>query len=675
MHRILILFAAFVFCMASSAAQETNKNKSKDRFREKDPNNERVEVRNVTSLNDKGTEYSPAYYEQDFSIVFVASRNQNGPRDPQTGETYNKLYLSSLDPNKEATDPQRFALEINSYLNEGPVSFSRDGRTMFFTQNNMKNGVQKAGKDKKVHLKIYSAYRHNGGEWSGQQELPFNSDDYSCAHPSLSADGDRLYFSSNRPGGYGGMDIWMSERQGATWGEPVNLGPDINTDKNEVFPYIHVTGSLFFASSGHNSKGGLDLFVVEESDSGEQEVVNLNEPFNTVEDDFGLIMNDDGTRGFFTSNRKNGLGKDDIYSFTIDRSLKELRRPDARLVPILITDAATGQAIQGAEIRVLQPSQQGYAASGESAFNIVMEPIQDNANVLRFQLVRKNADSLGRAEMITSAEGEALYQFTRYRGYLLLVTKPGYRTAEFTYVVEADDEFKPIRIEMRPTGPCYRASGTVTSDVGSIRLANARLAFTNKASGQVTNVRSDVNGMFDLCLADAGAYLVKVERDGFLPETVTVVADAGRTPYNEIRLRTNQPGAPTASSGAPMREGTVLILDNLRFEPGIPTLNQSIVRNLDALYELLMRYPGTEIDLSMHTDTRGDAAANLALSQQRAENAKRYLVTRGVNEKRIRAIGKGETEPRNKCIDGVPCTEEEHKFNARMEVKVRRMGV
>src|SRR5690606_30884883 len=145
-----------------------------------------------------------------------------------------------------------------------------------------------------------------------------------CMHPSLSPDGMKLFFSSNMPGGYGGRDIYMSEKQGDTWSKPVNLGPEINSEKDEAFPFFHESGVLFFASEGHSGYGGLDLFMLDLSTRTWGKVINLGKPFNTPQDDFGMIVNTEGTSGYFSSNRDGGMGKDDIYFFDANGGLQGL---------------------------------------------------------------------------------------------------------------------------------------------------------------------------------------------------------------------------------------------------------------------------------------------------------------------------------------------------------------
>ena len=672
MNRIILLLFAILPLLAT--AQQSSKSKSKDRFREKDDPANVVRVQNARFLNSAGADYSPVYYKN--GLVFVSARLKNGPQDKKTGQTYSEIYFAPFDPGGEPIAPSTFSVEINSSLHEGPVSFSRDFKYMFFTRNNMYKGVQKADNTGKVRLKIYMA-RKGAIDWGDVRELPFNSETYSCLHPSLSADGNRLYFASDMPGGYGGFDLYYSDyTPQAGWQTPINLGPEINSSKNELFPYIHISGNLFFCSDGHNSLGGLDVFYVDDVADGSKEVVNLGEPFNSKTDDLGFIMNDEGTAGFFSSEREEGYGKDDIFSFTIEKGIEGVEKPVSKQIQIVVTDAKSGSPLQGAAIRVLKPSEDGFVSSDQqSYYNIDLAPVTDGSNVLSLQLVRKDIEDLGPADLYTNVSGQAQTDLYKYRSYLLLVSLDGFQTVERLFTFEGD-EVPVIKVPLSVAPKCHRVSGIVATDQFGRRIVNASLSFTNKGSGAKSKVRTNLNGEYEICLPSDGEYLVQVEKEGFLPENANVMVFSDQGSYKEIRLRPTQlEGASASNPNAnALRIGSIVVMDKINFEHNKATLNQMAVRQLDALYDLMKRYPDMQIDLVAHTDTRGDAQQNLSLSELRAKNAKAYLVFRGIGESRINAVGKGGSEPRNRCAPGVECTEEEHLFNVRYEAIVTRIG-
>ncbi|MCB0529389.1 MAG: OmpA family protein [Saprospiraceae bacterium] len=674
---ILLLPLLLLASAATLSAQQSSKSKSKDRFREKDDRRYPVRIINADEINQEGSDYAPAYYKE--GIMFVSSREKNGPRDPKTNQTYSELYYAFFDYNGDPSFPQKFEfneMKKSSY-HEGPVCFSRDNKVAFITRNNNKDGVVKANKSGKSTLKIYET-RYGRPDWTRPAELPFNSDDYSCMHPSLSADGSKLFFASDMPGGYGGYDIYYVERSSSGWGAPVNLGPVINTDKQEIFPYISQSGSLFFTSNGRPlTLGGLDIYYVNNPLNNPEEVVNLGDQINSDADDMAFIIDDAGKNGFFTSNRARGSGKDDIYRFEAPRGLDGISKPEVNPAQIIVTNAKTGAPLQRAAIRILQPSEDGFVSGNKDFYTIDLFPVQDKPNALSLQLTRRGADDLGAADLYSNVEGKARTEFTRYHNYLVVVSLDGFSPKERLITVDSEDGLT-LRFALSEAPVCNRAGGIVATTEFGTRIVNATVKFVHRMSGHVETVRTNWNGEFDACLPEEGEYIAYVERQGFREDNFRVNVKKGDRTYNEIRLQSLTPGASieaTMPLANGIQEGSVIILDKIFYEYNKATLNQSAVRYLDALLELLKRYPEMEIDLIAHTDTRGDTQLNQELTDARAKNAKTYLVFRGVSpEGRINAYGKGESEPRNRCTEGVECSDEEHQQNNRLEVRIRKVG-
>ncbi len=209
--------------------------------------------------------------------------------------------------------------ELNSRFNEGPMCFSKDGETMFFTRNNSELKKSVKGKVQLNKLQIYKSVWQEG-HWSSGESLPFNNDDYAVGHPALSPDEQRLYFSSDIPGGYGGTDIYfVTILPSGGYGEPVNLGSKINSPGDEMFPFISSEGALFFASDYHLGFGGLDIFKSVPFGSEWAIPYNLGPPINSSEDDFAYFLYSDGKSGLLSSNRGNSYENDDLYEFKIAR--------------------------------------------------------------------------------------------------------------------------------------------------------------------------------------------------------------------------------------------------------------------------------------------------------------------------------------------------------------------
>lgn len=356
-----------------------------------DPND--VVVKNETIINSADLDFSPAYLES--GIVFPSARFTAGKRDKKINTTFFELFYADLDPNHRAYKPRPFSLELNSTLHEGPVSFSNDGSTIFFTRNNSSKGLQKADKDGVTRLKIFSAKR-GIFDWEDITELSFNADEFSCVHPALDENNGRLYFSSNMPGGFGGYDLYYVEATDAGFGDPVNLGATINSSANELFPFYHAASQqLFFSSNGYEGQGGLDIYMISEVAYNEGPVINVGSPFNSDVDDLGIIINAKGTQGFFSSDRIGGLGKDDLYAFESPSGIFGKTRPVS--IPMLLStfDQSTGQQLANVDIRVFEKRGDGYYHNGKSLFEAVLLPSSEAGSNLLFKSSRKGLNNLG----------------------------------------------------------------------------------------------------------------------------------------------------------------------------------------------------------------------------------------------------------------------------------------
>ncbi|MDO8367598.1 MAG: hypothetical protein Q7T20_12425 [Saprospiraceae bacterium] len=262
-----------------------------------------------------------------------------------TGNPFSDLYATALKTDLpgaiSSARLEKFSNSVNTRFNEAAVSLSPDGQTIYFTRNNFDDGNTGRSEEGLVKLNIFSAQRNAEGKWSNLTRLPFNSAEYNSSHPSISPDNKRLYFASNRPGGFGGMDLYYSELNKGVWGTAINLGPTVNTEGNEIFPFMDPNGRLYFASNGHLGLGGLDLFYSTPKGNKDWNLpINLGAPLNSTRDDFGICFGGDLSWGFFTSDRDGGAGRDDIYGFS----------KNAAPVEIYVFDSQTLKPVSGAAV-------------------------------------------------------------------------------------------------------------------------------------------------------------------------------------------------------------------------------------------------------------------------------------------------------------------------------------
>ncbi len=254
-------------------------------------------------------------------IVFTSNREEVKlirKVDATTNSSFYQLYFSPilkdpLDINKtEYGSVSNFDEVFQSDFHTGPVCFYEDGNKMVFVSSNQKKALGKLRT-----LQLHFAERVEG-KWKIKGDFPFNSTTYSNSDPSINKEGNLLYFSSDIPGGMGGMDLYVSNLTDSGWSKPLNLGSDINTMKNEVFPYLHQDGSLYFSSNGHAGLGGLDIFKLASVNGNFKEVENMGFPINSGYDDFGFSIDTTNNSGYLSSNRKNGGYNDNIYEFEMD---------------------------------------------------------------------------------------------------------------------------------------------------------------------------------------------------------------------------------------------------------------------------------------------------------------------------------------------------------------------
>ncbi len=278
---------------------------------------ENVTVKNVSNINGSKDDFSPMFYENGILFCSNSRKVKKGADESKMPEDLNLKYAAFDTATGGLKRPSSFGHRTNSKTHEGPSCFSHAGDTMFLTRNMSKGGVDKKSKNGLYTLKIYLKIRDTVGNFIGDKLMPFELESYSYCHPTLSRDGKRLYFSSNMPGGFGGMDLYVIRKiNDSTWTPPINLGARINTSKNELFPNISENGTLYFASNGQRKNvGGLDIYQID-IENRTSKVTSLGKPFNTEGDDFGfmLLPGQEG-KGFFSSNRKGGSGGDDIYEF------------------------------------------------------------------------------------------------------------------------------------------------------------------------------------------------------------------------------------------------------------------------------------------------------------------------------------------------------------------------
>ncbi len=340
----------------------------------------------VPTINSMEGDFSPVFFKDGLVITSFRNKNTLNRKNDQNGDSYADMYFVKQLGVHWTPGALMEGKQSNPY-HEGPATFSADGTVMYFTRNVPKSKAKKTGES---HLQIYES-RWSNNHWSEGVVLPFCDENYSMGHPTLSADGRKLYFSSNMPGGLGENDIWVSELQNNKWSKPENMGSNVNTAANEMFPFIHPDGTLYFASDGWGGFGGLDIFSATPV-AEDWTVSNMGTPINTARDDHGLVLNPDKTLGYLASNRKRE--NDDIFEVKIQASQaqkllvekapeiaqkQEKKQDDSKLIvqeKLLVVKTDTQHKQEGATLKGINTS----PVSIQEQTPVEPDPIEEKIN-------------------------------------------------------------------------------------------------------------------------------------------------------------------------------------------------------------------------------------------------------------------------------------------------------
>lgn len=325
---------------ASSSYQQFS-SLSKDALVER-PNNDKLQF---LPFNTSESEYAPAFYNK--GLAFTSSRytnNQPSHRLQWNGVLFTDLYAAVEDLKGGLTQVNKLPEPLNSRLNDGAACFDKTGNEIFFTRNNRKQC-------KRNELQIlHSSF--DGTKWQTPKPLSFVMNGSNFSHPFLSSDGNTLYFSSDMAGGFGGMDLYSSQRNGSNWEAPVNLGSSVNTKGNELFPFVAENGTLYFTSDGQPGYGGLDIFSTKKEGKLYGTAINLGYEINSSKDDLSFITDTKNGTSYFSSNRK---GDDDIYAIKVSTPASvsatiAYKNTETKVRSGVVKEATTNTGVENARI-------------------------------------------------------------------------------------------------------------------------------------------------------------------------------------------------------------------------------------------------------------------------------------------------------------------------------------
>ena len=557
-------------------------------------------VKNL-EINSEQEDFAPVYYKD--KVLFASSRE--GVKSVRREWNWNELpfldiYQADKGEANELNMAVPFKRQLNKKFHEGPVCFSPDETKMVFTRNNYEG----KSKDGLVKLQLFTSELVEG-EWQKPVSFTHNSPEYSVGHASFSADEKWLYFASDMPGGIGGVDIYKVEITPDGYGSPMNLGNKINTEGNEMFPSIHESGMLFFASNGLIGLGGLDLFVAELKDGSKiGKVMNLGAPMNTNKDDFALTLDKTSKNGYFSSNREGGKGDDDIYYFDL---LKPITF--GKLIKGIAKDKK-GDVLAGTVVDLLSPA----------------------------------GDKLD--SVTTNDKGEFEFSVEAEQHFELKGNKEKYFEGKNTADTHTEEDviMTDVTLEKDPGLSLY---ALITDKASNEPIEGTKITITDNMSGVSEEIITPASGdyrrpLMDKKLNDRGSYNLTLEKEGYLSKTLTYNTEFDKEgQYNihegmDLSLDKIELGGDLSK---------IIDINPIYFDLGKSKIRPDAATELDKIVKVMNENPNMVIELGSHTDSRGSDASNRSLSDRRAKASAAYVAERISKPERIYGKGYGESTP------------------------------
>lgn len=564
------------------------------------------------------------------------------------------IYKTQLNyPSLEVSSAISLSGELSNEYQEGPAIVTEDQQTVYFTRSNSLDAD-----DDVLYLSLYSV---SSGMLDQQDSIiPFsiNNDHYSVMHPTISNDGKKIFFSSNIPGGYGGLDIYYCEIEGVQsenvdgnlkkvnkLSDPINLGNRINTEGNEVFPYIMNDDLLFYSSDGRIGLGGLDIFIAHNYlDTSLTKIDNLGKPFNSPKDDFSFFISKDIKFGFLSSNRFGGKGDDDIYCFKINLSISEGTDDYYTMVKGETLEVNSNSVLNN---DFLNDADQSFLS--KNVFykaKLINKP--SNGKI--------NFKSDGTFIYTPNNDSVTVDVFT-YR-----ILNDQYSNDTISVFIKALDKTVPVAVDDH-----YVIKKGENFSTDSI---NGTLHNDSDSGGDILNtilLDSTLHGEIDFKKDGSFTYIPEdyyVESDTFR----YIVTDGLYYDTAEVTLARLVSGVDIA---------TIIEIDPIYFDVNKSNIRDDAATELLKIVKVMNDYPSMVVELGSHTDCRASKTYNRNLSDRRAKSSASFIKERISKPERIYGKGFGESKLKNKCeCEGsriVPCSEEEHQENRRTEFLIKNM--
>ena len=446
-------------------------------------------------INTSSSDFSPAFFGDD--VVYSSSNKELLRKMEQEnanweGEAMNQLFISGVDKNGFLTKSKFLLNDLQNTYNEGSVSYSENGKWVAFAKNNFVDGTRQIPSSG-IELSIYIAEANEKGGWKDARPFPYNGSGYSSGFPHLSADGQTLYFATNRPDGFGGFDIYVSYRTGSTWSTPENLGPVINSEGNEITPFMEA-GNLYFASDWHHGLGGMDIFRASSENGLWNKVFHLGNAVNSPSDDYGFIYKSKSNKGYFVSNRKGGSGKEDIYQVS---KLSES-------IVLKVLDADTREGVMGANLDFTGCGEAVYQTDAYGTYSF--QAFQGLSCDVIVSLKGYRSRSVNVSSGDRTMEKEITVSLAKMEGDVV-TTNPG------------NGNLPGGQTGGNGGGTTTNAnkgySGFVVNAVDNAAVGTTYITAVSRKTGADIKTISDENGMYYLDLLPNETYIIRYSKAGF----------------------------------------------------------------------------------------------------------------------------------------------------------------
>ncbi|WP_107039438.1 OmpA family protein [Brumimicrobium mesophilum] len=589
-------------------------------------------------LNTASTDFGGYYNPNMDELYFISSRRNRAFVKNEWSWNANRfldLYKAKLDSTNKLGEISLVS-KVNTRFHEGPLEYAPDGKVVYFTRNNISKGKQRKDAKRIQNLKLYVADVEEDGSFTNEREFEYNSIDYSVGHPSISKDGKVMYLASDKPGGFGGADIYKVDiLENGEFGEMINLGSEINTEGQEMFPYIDHENKLFFSTDGHSGLGGLDVFVALLEESSVGKIHNLAAPINSRFDDFGFNLSNDQANGYVSSNREGGKGLDDIYSVESTR-------------PISFGVAIVGIAKD----------------KKDSIVPLAKIDLKDEkGNILK----TVTADENGAYSFV--AEYEKNYQLTGSKAKYFDGNNKA-STFSNESIIYAD-----VILEKNPGLSLY---ALITDKKTGLPLDGVQVFFTDNLNDSTSEILTPVTGDFrralhEKKLNDRGSYSIVLKKEGYFSKMVIYNILFDKPGQYDIHAKLDLGMDPEVKDLSEM-----IKINPINFDLNKYNIRPDAALELDKIVAIMNQYPNMIIELGAHTDCRASRAYNEKLSDRRAKASAEYIRKSITDPSRIYGKGYGESILLNDCeCEGnvkSDCSEEEHQKNRRTEFKVISTG-